>query len=92
MSTTQTITAENVTTLFPEVHTRLIGADLPPNTTNNTTGPVDADLSGYDEEQIRLMDEVCIVLDENDKPIGNFSKKICTFLICHSVLIPLIRL
>lgn len=31
----------------------------------------------YDEEQIRLMDEVCIVLDENDKPIGNFSKKIC---------------
>jgi hypothetical protein len=25
----------------------------------------------------RLMDEVCIVLDENDKPVGNFSKKIC---------------
>jgi isopentenyl-diphosphate delta-isomerase len=36
-----------------------------------------AGLDGYDEEQIRLMDEVCIVLDENDKPIGNFSKKIC---------------
>jgi isopentenyl-diphosphate delta-isomerase len=36
-----------------------------------------ADLDGHDEEQIRLMDEVCIVLDENDKPIGNFSKKIC---------------
>ncbi|KAI9736414.1 MAG: isopentenyl-diphosphate delta-isomerase idi1 [Claussenomyces sp. TS43310] len=34
-------------------------------------------LDGHDEEQIRLMDEVCIVLDENDKPIGNFSKKIC---------------
>ncbi|CAM1511517.1 Fc.00g090300.m01.CDS01 [Cosmosporella sp. VM-42] len=34
-------------------------------------------LSGHDEEQIRLMDEVCIVLDENDKPIGTASKKIC---------------
>ncbi|KAH8809117.1 NUDIX hydrolase domain-like protein [Xylogone sp. PMI_703] len=34
-------------------------------------------LEGHDEEQIRLMDEVCIVTDENDKPIGNLSKKIC---------------
>lgn len=39
-----------------------------------------AELDGHDEEQIRLMDEVCIVLDENDKPIGNFSKKICESL------------
>ncbi len=37
-----------------------------------------ADLDGHDAEQIRLMDEVCIVLDDNDKPIGNLSKKICT--------------
>jgi len=36
-------------------------------------------LDGHDEEQIRLMDEVCIVLDENDLPIGKASKKICTF-------------
>lgn len=36
-------------------------------------------LSGHDEEQIRLMDEVCIVTDENDMPIGNFSKKICRY-------------
>lgn len=35
-------------------------------------------LSGHDEEQIRLMDEVCIVTDENDAPIGTASKKICT--------------
>lgn len=34
-------------------------------------------LSGHDEEQIRLMDEVCIVTDENDIPIGKASKKIC---------------
>jgi isopentenyl-diphosphate delta-isomerase len=38
------------------------------------------ELDGHDEEQIRLMDEVCIVLDENDKPIGNLSKKICRYL------------
>lgn len=34
-------------------------------------------LDGHDEEQIRLMDEVCIVVDENDMPIGKGSKKIC---------------
>jgi isopentenyl-diphosphate Delta-isomerase len=34
-------------------------------------------LEGHDEEQIRLMDEVCIVTDENDVPIGKASKKIC---------------
>lgn len=34
-------------------------------------------MAGYDEEQIRLMDEVCIVLDEDDIPIGSASKKVC---------------
>lgn len=34
-------------------------------------------LSDHDPEQIRLMDEVCIVLDEDDRPIGNLSKKTC---------------
>ncbi|KAK5092640.1 isopentenyl-diphosphate delta-isomerase idi1 [Exophiala xenobiotica] len=80
MSTTQTITADNITTLFPEVHTRLIGADLPPNhidSTGTVTSDVNPDLAGYDEEQIRLMDEVCIVLDYDDKAIGTASKKDC---------------
>ncbi|CAJ2513698.1 Uu.00g018170.m01.CDS01 [Anthostomella pinea] len=35
------------------------------------------ELEGHDEEQIRLMDEVCIVLDNDDKPIGTASKKLC---------------
>lgn len=35
-------------------------------------------LSGHDEEQIRLMDEVCIVTDNDDLPIGTASKKICS--------------
>ncbi len=67
---TQTITAENVIRLFPEVDTHLATSHRVPTS--------DQDLQGYDEEQIRLMEEVCIVLDENDVPIGSASKKVCT--------------
>ena len=73
---TQPITAENVLRLFPDVNTTLIGGE-------RSTATQDADLAGYDEEQIRLMDEMCIVLDENDKPIGSASKKICTLASFH---------
>ena len=77
MSRLATITRENVTTLFPDVHTRLIGEDLEP-TASLVNGSNDiSDLAGYDEEQIRLMDEVCIVLDDIDQPIGSASKKAC---------------
>jgi isopentenyl-diphosphate Delta-isomerase len=71
---TQAITAENVLRLFPDINTSLIGA-------SRQTATQDSDLAGYDEEQIRLMDEMCIVLDENDVPIGSASKKICMFSI-----------
>ena len=65
------------------------------STTTTNAGPITADnilaqfpdidttseaLTGHDDEQIRLMDEVCIVLDENDVPIGKASKKICPCL------------
>ena len=65
-----TITAENVLRLFPEVNTSLIGG-------SHGSATDDSALEGYDEEQIRLMDEVCIVLDENDIPIGSATKKLC---------------
>lgn len=64
------ITAENVLRLFPEVNTTLIGG-------LHNSATQDNDMAGYDEEQIRLMDEVCIVLDEDDIPIGSASKKVC---------------
>ncbi|EUC66779.1 isopentenyl-diphosphate delta-isomerase [Rhizoctonia solani AG-3 Rhs1AP] len=35
------------------------------------------DLSKYDPEQSRLMDERCIVVDENDRAIGALDKKTC---------------
>lgn len=74
MSTTTTVTqtespsAQRILRLFPEIDTQIAAQ------TRSSTQ--DADLVGYDEEQIRLMDEVCIVLDESDLPIGSASKKI----------------
>jgi len=35
------------------------------------------DLSGYDPVQSRLMDERCILVDENDNAIGAADKKTC---------------
>lgn len=35
------------------------------------------DLSNYDPEQSRLMDERCILVDENDEAIGAMDKKTC---------------
>lgn len=32
-------------------------------------------LNGYDEEQVRLMAEMCIEVDPNDNAIGAISKK-----------------
>ncbi|KAI4086961.1 MAG: hypothetical protein LQ344_007130 [Seirophora lacunosa] len=66
---TQTVTAENVIRLFPDVNTSLASSHKTPTS--------DSDLQGYDEEQIRLMEEVCIVLDNDDNPIGSASKKVC---------------
>ncbi|KAL1916312.1 uncharacterized protein VTP21DRAFT_5929 [Calcarisporiella thermophila] len=38
---------------------------------------VEMNLVGYDDEQVKLMGEMCIVTDENDKPIRAGSKKEC---------------
>ena len=86
MSTTttqaQTITADNVIRLFPDVDTQIARSSSAAFNNNHND-----DLEGYDEEQRRLMDEVCIVLDENDKPIGSASKKVCTYWGCPSLIL-----
>lgn len=74
---TQAITAENVTTIFPDVDPGLAQAFS--RRQNGPSAREGGELEGYDEEQIRLMDEVCIVLDENDQPIGSASKKTCLY-------------
>jgi isopentenyl-diphosphate Delta-isomerase len=72
-TSTQTITAQNVLQLFPEVNTTLTAT----SSTLPTSSHQDDDLTGHDAEQIRLMDEVCIVLDRDDHPLGSASKKAC---------------
>lgn len=37
------------------------------------------DLSNYDPEQSKLMDERCILVDEDDKAIGAMDKKTCMY-------------
>ena len=59
------------------------------STTTATVLPsaADVDLSttaGYDDEQIRLMEEVCIVIDENDQPLRPGTKKECTLRLYYS--------
>lgn len=48
-------------------------------TSTQAAGSIVADVSldGYDEEQVRLMEERCILVDENDKAYGEGSKKQC---------------
>ena len=40
-------------------------------------GLADIDLSGYDAEQSRLMEERCILVDEQDRAYGAVDKKTC---------------
>jgi len=46
------------------------------------------DLSSYDPEQSKLMDERCILVDEQDNAIGAVDKKTCMLLSslrhCHA--------
>ncbi|KAG0326437.1 isopentenyl-diphosphate delta-isomerase idi1 [Podila humilis] len=49
----------------------------PTATPLTSTIAVDVDLSAYDDEQVKLMEEMCIVLDRDDKRIGADSKKNC---------------
>ena len=71
-TTTTVLSAPEVLRLFPDVNPNVIGSRRAAATGGN-------DLEGYDEEQVRLMDEVCIVIDGDDKPIGSASKKLCKY-------------
>ncbi|KAK9469822.1 NUDIX hydrolase domain-like protein [Lipomyces arxii] len=66
--TETTLTRERILRLFPDVAAFSESAPT----------AQDAQLfDGYDEEQVKLMEEVCIVLDWNDVPCGSASKKTC---------------
>ncbi|ODV78396.1 Isopentenyldiphosphate isomerase [Suhomyces tanzawaensis NRRL Y-17324] len=52
---------------------------IPTSSSSESSGDDDA-LSGHDSEQIKLMDELCIVLDNDDRPVGAGTKKTCHLL------------
>lgn len=58
-------------------------------TTTTTRSEDDVSLSGHDEEQIRLMEERCIVLDNDDKYLRDGSKKECKFSFTFNSLLSL---
>ncbi|PWY72884.1 Isopentenyldiphosphate isomerase, partial [Aspergillus heteromorphus CBS 117.55] len=70
------ITAENVCQLFPDVQP----LSLSQTATHPTSTTVHPELVGRDEEQIRLMNEMCIVVDEDENEIGMASKRACHLL------------
>ncbi|KAF9090791.1 isopentenyl-diphosphate delta-isomerase idi1 [Mortierella sp. GBA35] len=54
-----------------------------------STIAADVDLSMYDDEQVKLMEEMCIVLDRDDRRIGADTKKNChlmTNIMGHGLL------
>ncbi|KAK9458857.1 NUDIX hydrolase domain-like protein [Lipomyces oligophaga] len=62
------LTRERILRVFP---------DVAANDVEKLDTRDDVIFDGYDEEQVRLMEEVCIVLDWNDVPCGSASKKTC---------------
>ncbi|KAH7050455.1 isopentenyl diphosphate isomerase [Linnemannia elongata] len=74
-ATTTTMGSSDVATPIPAPLTSTIAADV--------------DLSNYDDEQVKLMEEMCIVIDRDDKRIGADSKKTChlmTNILGHNLL------
>jgi isopentenyl-diphosphate delta-isomerase len=47
--------------------------------TQTITVTAEPTLEGYDAEQVRLMEERCILVDDTDKAYGEGSKKKCEF-------------
>lgn len=47
------------------------------NASAPSAGPAAPDLDAYDEEQVRLMEERCILVNEQDEAYGEDSKKTC---------------
>ncbi|KAL2890326.1 Isopentenyl-diphosphate Delta-isomerase [Ceratocystis lukuohia] len=78
MSSTTTVTATAASTTagaLPTMNQRITAENVSrlfPDIETNADA-----FDGHDEEQIRLMEEMCIVVDQDDNSIGSASKKIC---------------
>lgn len=69
--TVRSLTAQQILDQFDE----LTPLDSKPTSKGSTAD--ESIFAGHDAEQVRLMEEVCIVLDYDDKPVAAGSKKTC---------------
>ncbi|AMD19621.1 HCL530Cp [Eremothecium sinecaudum] len=72
----KSLTQEEVLEMFTEV----IPVNNRPNSHSSASSTLDAGdtvFKGHDEEQIKLMNENCIILDWDDNMIGSGTKKLC---------------
>lgn len=73
----KSLTPANVLQTWPDITPLKNISGIPRSASSEDSAGSDAVFEGHDEEQIRLMDELCIVLDYNDTPIGAGTKKVC---------------
>ncbi|KAG2735484.1 hypothetical protein G9P44_001698 [Scheffersomyces stipitis] len=72
------LTSEKILSKWSEVTPLKKISGIPRSAGSVKSGSNEEDLfDGHDEEQIRLMEELCIVLDNDDKPVGAGTKKLC---------------
>ncbi|CAK7894157.1 isopentenyl-diphosphate delta-isomerase [[Candida] anglica] len=62
---------------WPEITPLKKISGVPTSAGSSTEGSNDGLFEGHDEEQIKLMEELCIILDNDDKPVGAGTKKLC---------------
>ena len=78
----QLITAQNVKSLFPGC------VDYLAQPSAESSKAVEKDLEGHQQKQVKAMEEICILLDTKDNPIGGANKYICMYSTDCPVLVP----
>jgi isopentenyl-diphosphate delta-isomerase len=73
-SLVKSLGSKEILALFPEVLSLKAITGKPTSAGSSSN---DEMLQGHDEEQIKLMEELCIVLDYKDQPVGAGTKKLC---------------
>lgn len=71
----QSLNPEDILKGFPDL-IETTQAESRPNTSSSSENDQQL-FQGQDAEQIKLMEEVCIVVDWNDTPVAAGSKKTC---------------
>ena len=75
----QPITAQNVQSLFAGC------VDYLAQPKGESNALVEKDLEGHQQKQVKAMEEICILLDTNDTPIGGANKYICMWFINRTI-------